>query len=75
MRTSLILLLLLFIVKKGLVRARLKIEANAVKEARLRHLRHVFSALLLLHAGPVKAAAAALVQNFAINLMMVNIVS
>ena len=47
--------------KKGLIGAGLKIEANAVKEARLRHLGHVLCALLLLHAGPVKAAATALV--------------
>ena len=61
--------------KKGLIGARLEIKADAVKETRLRHLGHVLGALLLLHAGPVKAAATALVQNFAINLMMVNVVS
>ncbi len=40
-----------------------------MEEAGLRHLRDLLGALLLLHSGPVEAAAAALVEDLAVDLV------
>ena len=50
-----------------LVAARVPLEAEAVQEAILRSLWHLLQALLLLHPGAVEAAAAALVEDAAVD--------
>jgi hypothetical protein len=66
------LLLLLLAQEEGLVAARLHVEADAVQEARLRRLRDLLEALLLLHSGPVEASATAFVKDTSVDLRRVS---
>jgi hypothetical protein len=61
--------ILLLAEQERLVAARFPLEAEAVEEAGLRHLRDLLGALLLLHSGPMEAAAAALVEDLAVDLV------
>ncbi len=61
--------ILLLAEQERLVAARFPLEAEAVEEAGLRHLRNLLGALLLLHSGPVEAAAAALVEDLSVDLV------
>jgi len=63
--------ILLLAEQERLVAARFPLEAEAVEEAGLRHLGDLLGALLLLHSGPVEAAAAALVEDLAVDLWRV----